>query len=1153
MNARHLVGLLYEKGAALAVEGGDLLIDAPENVLDEELLANIRAGKADIIALLHSLEAAHRAAPETLPRRAARPAAYSCAASPAQRRMLFMEELSGRTSYYNMPVAYRIIGPLDGDALRLAFEGLLAKHDVLRSCYVQEGDGHMLRVTEPCAFDLRESAPADLTEASLHALLQEEANHVFDLARELPIRALLIALRPDEHVLAINIHHIAGDGWSARAIVADLSAGYRRALTGEVATAAASSASYQYADYIAWQEAWLASPARDQARAYWSEHLSGMPELHSLPTDFVRPGVQSVAGRTHIHRLDAGLATLAGGLARRLRTTSFVLLQAIFAALLSRYSGEEDIVFGTAAANRAPAEFADTVGLFVNTLVLRHQAGDTQTFAESIAHAAAVSDDAFRHQQYPFDALVDELRPARSLGYSPLVQLMLVMQEGAAAALALPGTRTEQLPHKQNVAKFDLALHVYSDAGGWRLEWEYSSGLFRAESIAAMAAHFEKLLSACIDDPESRPADVPLVEDSAPRDCGFATLPQPGCVHALFEAQAARRPEARALIEGDTSLSYRDLDAWAEQLAVRLTQAGARPGTRVAVCMEKSSGLVAGMLAVFKVGAVYVPLDPHYPPERLAFMLADSGAPVMLVQDAAAAAKIDARVMRVAVGSADAAGEAPARAASGVEPGMGAYIIYTSGSTGNPKGVLVSHDALSQSLHANRARMRLTEDDSMPTIGSQAFGVSLLEILLPLTTGGAVRLIDKSIVMDMDRLIAQTDRVSVLHAVPSLMRQWLETLMVRNHAGAAHYPDLRLLLVGGEPVPDTLLRKIRAWRPEVRLLELYGMTESAVVCCSYEPGADTAAYYCIGSPHPNAYFRVLNRCGQRQPVGVPGELHIGGPSLALEYINQPTLTAERFIDDPFHPGQRLYKTGDRVKELRDGNYEFLGRVDHQVSLRGARIELAEIEVQAMAVPGVRQAVAHVVELGGGEQTLVLRYVADAAGANGAALAKAIRQALARRLPDYMRPAIVQAIEVFPLNPNGKVDRKRLPPPDAKGAAIKVAPRDEMEAALCAIWADVLQADVVGIHDNFFELGGHSLMAVKLIERQRQSGYRTDIRALFDTPTVAGIAAILRFSHEQGADGASESGMPTEEYLIREALAALTRGAGPDAPYDELRI
>jgi amino acid adenylation domain-containing protein len=588
---------------------------------------------------------------------------------------------------------------------------------------------------------------------------------------------------------------------------------------------------------------------------------------------------------------------------------------------------------------------------------------------------------------------------------------------------------------------------------------------------------------------------------AAPLD--VSQFPTPVCVHELIARQVRAVPRRIAVRDAHGDLSYAELDRQAEVLAAHLrSHHVAGRELRVAVCTERSALLVVALYATLKAGAVYVPLDAAYPAARLEFMLADSGVNLVLAHGVSPPETtlpvLDlAQLLRASA----VAGAPPSPSAQ--DPATPAYVIYTSGSTGRPKGVLVSHQSLFYSLLANKDVMGFAPADNMPCLGSQAFGVSLLEILVPLASGASVRMLARDVVRDLDALIASTQDATVLHAVPSLMAKWLERV-----AGSPVplYPKLRLLLVGGESVPDDLLRAIAGWRADVELIELYGMTESAVVCSSYRPEAGFAAHYCIGRPHPTTRFHVFNRDLQRQPPGIPGELHIGGLTLATGYLNQPELTAERFIADPGAPGQRLYKTGDRVRVLADGQFEFLGRVDHQVSLRGVRIELGEIEALLATHPQVRKAVAHVMTLASGERTLVAFYTTHVTPADPGVLAESLREHLSRDLPDYMRPTMFQYLETLPLNPNGKVDRRQLPVPQPRVRAAHLAPGTETE--LARLWSELLKAEV-DAESNFFEIGGNSLLATQLVNRAKlHFGIELPVTALFESPTVRQLAVMV---------------------------------------------
>jgi amino acid adenylation domain-containing protein len=1106
MSAQSLIEILYKSGAILSVEEGDLLIKAPDNALTDELLSKVKAFKSDIVNVLNKLELSRTLVKLT---KQYYPLSYCCPASLAQQRMLFMEELAGNNSYYNIPVIYKIRGVVNKVALSQAFLRLVTMHDVLRSTYLFEDNSYIQKIHTPQGFLINERSIINDTNKDnlLEELIKTEVNHIFDLAHEWPFRVSLFECAHNEYVLSINIHHIAADGWSARNIIHEISRGYTLYKDQSIQLDVNDlERGYQYADYIQWQTAWQETDDYQEARNYWASLLRGAAELHSLPTDFVRPSIQSVWGDTYRHVISTPVASALTQSAVAKKTTPFSIVQTVFAAFLARYSGESDIVFGTVSANRQPLEFVNTVGLFVNTLVLRYSIGEDSSFEKLLQQTEELNSRAVRFQSFPFDAIVDELQPVRSLGYNPLVQIMLVMQENITELLKLDGVNVLQHKQHQKVSKFDLSLHVFFNNNQVIIDWEYSTSLFTLKTIQAMAANFEGMLDSLLSAPAQHINEVALVSSSMLKVLvDSEKFPTPFCVHALFEQQVAMQPENIAVSQGDQLLSYKELNEMANHLADHLYSIFAGEIGRVGLCMEKSAELLVSLLAIMKVGAVYVPLDPHYPKERLGWMIQDSGINILLTgNDTNVDPELGTGIKILSVPSLlDTEVLLKHKPANDIN--SPAYVIYTSGSTGKPKGVLVSHRSLFYSLHANKLLMDIGKDDLMPTIGSQAFGVSLLEIFLPLISGGTVQVINKAQIIDMEQFVAVTNKVTILHAVPSLMRQWLDVVSLNENRN--QYPNLRLLLVGGESVPDTLLRKIKDWRPNVRLVELYGMTESTVVCSSYEVQQDSHAHYCIGRPHPNTYFYVLNPYGQQQPIGVPGELHIGGLSLADEYINQPEITAEKFIVNPHLNGERLYKTGDRVRLLDDGNYEFLGRVDHQVSLRGVRIELGEIETLAIAVDGIKQVVAHVVSIDGDEKILVLYYTTNVSFPDHVTLSDAVRMHLARHLPDYMRPSLIQYLESLPLNPNGKVDRKKLPAPTL--VATIVEPRTDIERQLVEMWKVVLQCESVSVTANFFEIGGHSLMATKLLTKIRSTfDISIPLATLFQSPNIHSCASVI---------------------------------------------
>lgn len=1101
MSAQEIIESVLCNGASISQVDGNIRITDPDKRIVPEMLARIRDNKNEIIAFLKLLEPMDHSYPAIDPQASWEIQRYR--ASTSQKRMLFMEELAGNESYYNMPVVYEISGELNAVALQSACRLLVAIHDVLRSTCDEEHGEMYIQVQNSTDFTLQQvdlRNHRSVAEQS-QTLLDQEINHRFNLRREWPFRVLLIREAVDEYKLCINIHHIAGDGWSAKRIIADLSCLYS-ACCGEENTPTDWPKPYPYSAFVAWQDRWLGSSACDQAKAYWLNLLNGAPDLHSLPTDFIRNSSVDVRG-DHFHQ-PISLADLnqLNSEARRYGVTATILLQSLFSLFLSRYSGEQDIVFGTAVANRKPIEFSDTVGLFVNTLALRFRLNDQANLRSTIAQAIELNRHAQQHQSYPFDSLIEELNPVRGANFNPLVQIMLVMQEDAHKNLTLTQTHCKAMDNYQPVSKFDLTLHCCLDSARAGIRWEYRTSLFSSATIARMAASFATLIRSCFATPTESYLSLPMVtQASTELQQVHTNFEPPHPVHKLFEAWVHKTPDATALCIKDQILSYRELNCRATILAAQIAKR-IKPGKRrVGIMMDRSEHLVIALLACFKAAAVYVPLDPTYPERRLAYMIEDAELDLILTRDIPFAKELIPELPTPLF-------DVNALINSAAEPSVvdnssaetPAYIIYTSGSTGKPKGVLVNHSSLYYSLVENSKVMKFSPGDRMPTVGSQAFGVSLLEILLPLINGASVEIVERTQFSGIEDWIQATNQVTVLHAVPSLMRQWLDLVDGKQ---TKLYPHLRLLLVGGEPVPNELLARLSQWRDDVEVRELYGMTESAVVCASYTYSPETRVPYCIGLPHPHANFYVLNSRGVEQPVGVAGELYIGGLSLAQGYINNPLATAKAFVEN--HHGTRLYKTGDRVRRLACGRYEFLGRTDNQVNLRGVRLELGEIEAVASQVAGVEQAICHVLTVND-EPSVALYFVSREP--EGAILQK-VKVALTKHLPAYMQPAYVMAMESLPLNANGKIDRSQLQVPNRRSGAAR-PPVSDLEKSIAEIWKRCLGLDHIGVDQSFFELGGHSLLASRVATAIRQM-FSVDfpLHAVFETPTIEACAALVQ--------------------------------------------
>jgi len=1102
-----------------------------------------------VAGLAGRVEAARRdgAAPQAPPL-APVPRAGHMPPSFAQQRLWFLDQFEPGSPLYNIPMATRLSGPLDVDALKRALDEIVRRHEALRTTFVAV-NGRPVQVIAPApavgpsavdlpTVDLRH-LPARGREAEALRLVQAEARRPFDLQAGPLLRALLLRLDPDDHVLLLNTHHVVSDGWSMGVLNREL-----LALYGAFAAQRPSplpDLPVQYADFATWQRGWLSGATLEAEVAYWRGKLGGDLPVLGLPADRPRPPVQTFSGAVTSMPLSRELADALRALGRREGATPFMTLLAAFYVLLHRYSGQDDLVVGSPIANRTRGEIEGLIGFFVNTLALRADLGGNPTFRELVGRVREVALDAYAHQDVPFEQLVEALRPGRDPSRTPLFQAMFVLENAPMRPVALPGLRATPIDVHHGTAKFDLTMFVVEDGDGLALALEYNTDLFAEETAARLLGHYRRLLSGVAADPGRRVWALPLMasEEAAGllawQDTATA-YPRDRCVHELFAAQAAQAPQAVAVIFGGERLTYGELDWRANQLANRLRRLGVGPDVLVGLLVERSLEMVIGLLGILKAGGAYVPLDPAYPRERLAFMLQDARAPVLLTQEhlLGGLPGRDAhgpRVICLDAGWGEVASESAAAPESGAGPENLAYVMYTSGSTGRPKGTCVTHRNVVR-LVRETGYIEFSAAEVFLQLAPISFDAATLEVWGSLLNGARLCVMppETPSLADLGAALAR-------HGVTTL---WLTAglfhLMVDERL--ADLGGVRQLVAGGDVLSVPHVRKALAARGGGRLINGYGPTETTTFACCYPMTAKTpiGASVPIGRPIANTYTRILDRALGLLPVGVFGELHIGGDGVSRCYLNRPDLTAEMYVPDPCGavPGARLYRTGDLARYLPDGNIEFLGRADLQVKVRGFRIELGEIEAVLGQHPAVREAVVVARDHGAGDKRLVA-YVVPAGLATGAAagaaaglaagpdggdaggdqggdggeLREALRRFLKERLPDYMVPSAFVTLDELPLTPNGKVDRRALPAPDIGAFGVeraRVAPRNATEAGLAAVWAETLGLGQIGVHDNFFELGGHSLLATQLVSRVREVfQVELPLRSLFAAPTIAGLA------------------------------------------------
>ncbi|AKT41192.1 non-ribosomal peptide synthetase [Chondromyces crocatus] len=1040
----------------------------------------------------------------------------------AQQRLWFLDQLQPGSPFYNIPEAVRLRGPIDVDALRRCLAEVVRRHEALRTTFGVV-DGRPVQIVVP---DVRADLPLidlrpvafEQRDAALAGHLTRASQQPFDLTVGPLVRATLFRLDEASHVLLLVTHHSIADGWSMGVFVREIATLYDAFLAGNPSPLP--ELPIQVADFAFWQQGWLESERLKQQLAHWREKLAGCPPVLELPTDKPRPAVLQSWGARHPFSLSRPLADALLGLGQREGATLFMTLLAAFDVLLARYSGQKDIVVGSPIANRTRPEMEGLIGFFVNTLVLRAQILGELTFRGLLAQVRQTTLDAYANQDLPFEKLVEELQPARSMSHTPLFQVVFVLQNLPVPAVGRADVTLERMLVDSGTAKFDLMLELFEGEEGLSGSFEYNTTLFEPETVARLARQFEALLASIVANPDQPCVDMAILPDEELRQLAVwnatqADFPRES-VHDLFEAQAARTPDAVAVRCGGSEISYGDLSRWSTQIARSLRRGGVKRGVTVGLCVERSPALIAALIGVLKAGGAYVPLDPNYPATRLAFLLEDARISVLLTQPHLQAQLPAHQARIIHVEPLTCAVEAPAvgEPFEAIGPEDLAYVMYTSGSTGTPKGVTVPHRAIVR-LVKNTNFARFHADDTGLVLAPIAFDASTLEIWGPLLHGGRLALFPPHLpTLEEIAEVIRQERVTFLWLTAGLFHQ-----LVESHLSSL--ADVSQLFAGGDVLSVPHVQRVLEALPQCTLVNGYGPTENTTFStCHRMQGPETFTRSIpIGRPITNTQVLVLDERLRPSPIGVPGELYVGGEGLAHGYLDRPALTAERFVPDPagMCAGGRLYRTGDLARLLADGAIEFLGRIDHQVKLRGFRIELGEIEAALVSLPQVSAGVVVVREDVPGDRRL-FAYVTLQPGE--AIEPAALRSALAASLPEHMLPAGFILLEALPLTEHGKVDRRALPSPEpqrAGGAATFVPLRTPTEERLAALWREVLQVEEVGADDDFFQAGGHSLLATQLVSRiQAAFQVNLSLRALFGTPTVAGIAREIERQQASGS-------------------------------------
>jgi amino acid adenylation domain-containing protein len=1035
----------------------------------------------------------------------------------AQQRLWFINRLEGPSGTYNMPGVLSLEGTLDISLLEKSLAQLVQRHETLRTCFpTVEGKPSVKILDESfklTIIDLKYFSPLE-KEVKSKKILNHEAIRPFDLEKESLFRAALICLEEEKNLLLLNMHHIISDGWSIEILIEEWGIFYKAFSENQISPLPP--LPYQYVDFAHWQRNWLKGEVLEKQLQYWKGQLKGIPDLLELPTDFPRPAVQSYKGSLLPFFIPKEITERLQELSTKTGATLFMILLSAFSVLLSRYSRQDDIVIGSPIAGRNHSQIESLVGFFVNTLVFRLNPQGDLSFEELLKQTRKMAWEAYNNQDIPFEQVVEELKPQRSLSYAPLFQVMFVLQNVPTSDMELPGLKVSFPEIERKISLFDLMMSLEETPECIVGTLEYSTDLFESATIERMGENLKVLIEGILENPQQKIRELPLLTDREEKrllawNQTEAEYPQDKTIVDLFEQQVEKTPKALALVFSganiaDQKLTYEELNEKANQLAHYLQSLGVKPEVMVGVCVERSLEMIIGLLGILKAGGAYVPLDPKYPHERIEFMIADAGMPLLITQSSLTknlpetAAKLVCLDVEVELLS----GLSVESPDNRVEPHNLGYVIYTSGSTGKPKGVAIAHRSTVALL--SWAKTLFTPEELAGVLASTSlnFDLSVFEIFVPLTTGGQVILVDN--VFDLSTL--GPDRgVSLINTVPSAIRE----LLASNRLP----PSIKVVNLAGEPLTNQLAQKIYQLETIDKVYNLYGPSEDttystvAFVKKGSEPN--------IGQPIDNTQTYILDSQLQAVPIGVPGELHIGGFGLARGYFNRPELTAEKFIPNPFSkvPGCRLYKTGDLARYLSDGEIDFLGRIDNQVKIRGFRIELGEIEAALRQHQKVVETVVITRETSETGKHLVAYVVPEEDSIENATT---LRQFLSEHVPDYMIPSIFVMLEALPLTPNGKVDRQALPEPGkVKGdeATSYIAPRNEIEKTISGIWQEVLEVENPGINDNFFELGGQSLLIIR-IQSLLAKALKRDISVvdLFRYPTIDALAKFLTEGEEQ---------------------------------------
>ncbi|VEP13753.1 Linear gramicidin synthase subunit B (fragment) [Hyella patelloides LEGE 07179] len=1106
MNSIKLLKELVIKGWKFWNNGDKLLYDAPSEQLTSELLAQLKQHKVEIIKLLQK-------EPDIFN---VHPLSYS------QKALWFIWELEPESAAHNVVFSARIFDDLNVALFRAAFIELVDRHPCLRSTFPKLGEQPIRQVHQNFQLDWRQIDASSQDEAELYSRVVGESKRSFNLAKELIIRIRLFTISASEHILLITIHHIAIDGWSLDIILSELPKLYQAKVNGVCASL--TTLKNSYSDYVRSQEELLEGTEGEKLFHYWESKLEGELPVLNLPTDKPRPAIQTYNGASIIFELSEQLSQKLKQLAIDNNATLYMTLLAAFQVLLYHYTGTDDFLVGSPVAGRLQSQFREIVGYFVNLVVLRGNLSNNPSFKEFLNQIRQTVNEALIHQNYPFSLLVEKLQPYRDSSRSPIFQVSFALQQLRQSRniqnsfvdkigknIYWGGLKSEPLKIPQQEGQNDLDLEILEGSSSIKGSFKYNTDLFNSQTIERMVGHFQNLLEAIVENPDQKVGSLNLLSESERHQLlvewnDTATeYPSDKCIHQLFEEQVEKTPDAVAVIFEEQQLTYRQLNQRANQLAHHLQNLGVKPEVLVGICVERSIEMVVGLLGILKAGGAYVPLDPNYPPERLSYMLADSNVGVLLTQDSLQESLPEHNAQVICLDTDW--GAIKQYSKSNLNAGASfdnlAYVIYTSGSTGKPKGVMIIHGGMANYLNWCTKTYNIADGVGSVVNSSIGFDATITSLFAPLLVGGKVVLLPK--IEEIEALkaaLSSGTKFSLIKITPAhleILSHLLEFEQINIQTQA--------FIIGGEALSEKVASFWQQYAPTTGLINEYGPTETVVGCCIYkvEKQSFSGGNIPIGRPIANTEIYILDSPLQPVPVGVPGELHIGGDGLARGYLNRPQLTSEKFIENPFNKSssKRLYKTGDLARYLSDGNIEFLGRIDNQVKIRGFRIELGEIEVVLASHPQVNQTVVIAVEESTGNKRLVAYIVADSE-----ITTQQLREHLKAQLPEYMVPSAFVILSTIPLTPNGKVDRQALPALDINSTREHeyVPPQTETEKHIAVVFQEMLQLEKISIYDNFFELGANSLILLRINSKlQEKLSMELSVIDMFTYPNIKSLS------------------------------------------------